>query len=338
MNNQTTTTISSAYATTGPLPYTLTNDYLFRALLQRNNHVLKGLICAVLHLSEEEVVSVTIENPIELGKAIDTKTCILDVKVLLNSNTYINLEMQVLNYNNWTERSLTYLCRCFDHLETGNDYSDVKPAFQISFLNYSLFPEYPEFFATYKFLNVKNHTAYSDKLQLSVVDLTHIELATEEDKKYHIDMWASLFKSTTWEEIKMLAENNDYMNEAYESLYLVSKEDDIRLQCEAREEYYRVQRTGERIRELLETKLSEKVAQLNETSLQLEEKDAKLKETTSQLEETTSQLEEKSSQLEETTSQLEEKIYRLEETEAQIKEKDLQIQQLLAQIEELKKQ
>lgn len=156
MNTQSTTTISSAYAATGPLPYTLTNDYLFRALLQRNNHVLKGLICAVLHLSEHEVVSVNIENPIELGKAIDNKTCILDVKVLLNCDTYINLEMQILNYNNWTERSLTYLCRSFDHLEKGSDYIDVKPVFQISFLNFSLFPDYPEFFSTYKFLNIKN--------------------------------------------------------------------------------------------------------------------------------------------------------------------------------------
>lgn len=63
MDTQPATTISSAYAATGPLPCTLTNDYLFRALLQRNNHVIKGLICAVLHLSEQEVVSVNIENP-----------------------------------------------------------------------------------------------------------------------------------------------------------------------------------------------------------------------------------------------------------------------------------
>ena len=45
---------------------------------------------------------------------------------------------------------------------------------------------------------------YSDKLRLSVVDLTKIDMATKEDKAYHIDYWASLFKATTWEEIKML--------------------------------------------------------------------------------------------------------------------------------------
>ena len=31
----------------GPVPYCLTNDYLFRAVLHQNNPALKGLICAV---------------------------------------------------------------------------------------------------------------------------------------------------------------------------------------------------------------------------------------------------------------------------------------------------
>jgi len=43
MNNLSVKNTSFAYAATGPLPYTLTNDYLFRALLQQNNKVLKGI-------------------------------------------------------------------------------------------------------------------------------------------------------------------------------------------------------------------------------------------------------------------------------------------------------
>ncbi len=35
----------SLSAAAGPLPYKLTNDYLFRALLQENNKALKGIIC-----------------------------------------------------------------------------------------------------------------------------------------------------------------------------------------------------------------------------------------------------------------------------------------------------
>ena len=36
---------------TGKLPYTLTNDFFFKAFLQRNETALRGLLCAMLSLS-----------------------------------------------------------------------------------------------------------------------------------------------------------------------------------------------------------------------------------------------------------------------------------------------
>lgn len=41
------------------------------------------------------------------------------------------------------------------------------------------------------------HQIYSDKLRLSIINLKHIDLATEADKAYHIDEWAALFQSGT---------------------------------------------------------------------------------------------------------------------------------------------
>ena len=70
----TTAAISEWHSATGPLAIPLTNDYLFRALLQRNNYVLKGLICSLLHRSPQEVSSVVINNPIILGEPINCKT------------------------------------------------------------------------------------------------------------------------------------------------------------------------------------------------------------------------------------------------------------------------
>ena len=266
----TTTAVVNTSATfgsaTGPVTIPMHNDYLFRALLQRNNRVLKGLICSLLHLSDKQVQTVTITNPIELGETIDSKEFFLDIRVMMNDHTYINLEMQVVNEYNWVERSLCYLCRSFDNLEHGQDYCDVKPSIQIGLLNFTLFPKNPEFYATYQFLNVKNHMLYSDKLRLSVLNLTRIDLATEEDRIYHTDYWASLFKSTTWEEIKMLAQKDDYIKEASDTIYQLSQEEKIRLQCEAREDYYRrecrITKQHDRINELT-TQIAEKDAQLN---------------------------------------------------------------------------
>ena len=223
----------------GALLVPMTNDYLFRALLQQNNLVLKGLICALLHMEEADISSVIITNPIRLGDSIDNKTFVLDINVIMNQHHIINLEMQVINLNNWQDRSLSYLARNFDHLKKGEDYQLTHPVIQIGLLNYTLFPKYPEFYSTYQFLNVKKHTLYSDKLRISVLDLSRIDLATEEDRQYQLDHWAALFKAKTWEELQMLAQNNNYFKEASETVYQLTQEEQIRQQCLAREDYNR---------------------------------------------------------------------------------------------------
>ena len=234
----------------GPISYNMTNDYMFRAVLQSNNKVLRGLICSLLYLPEQKVVSAEITNPVVLGEVVTDKEFRLDINVILNNHTLINLEMQIANKLNWRERSVMYLCRSFDRLNRGQDYLDAKPAVHIGFLDYTLFEEQPEFYASYKLINVKNHQKYSDSLTLHVVDLSRIDLATEEDKRYHIHEWAMLFKAATWEEIKMLASKDEYLQEASETIFRMSADELVRKRCLDREEYYQDLRSYERKIEL----------------------------------------------------------------------------------------
>lgn len=258
---------------TGKLPYTLINDYMFKALLQKNQKVLKQLICSLLHLQQEDIRSVKVTNPILLGAVqtedFDGKTFVLDINVLLNDQTLINLEMQVADYRNWPERSMAYLCRNFDRLQSGQDYMEIKPTIHIGFLDFTLFPEHPEFYATYMMMNVKNHHIFTDRIALSVVNLKHMELATQEDREWKIDYWASLFKATTWEELKMLAEQNPIMGDAAETIYELTADEAIREQCKAREKQIKEMNTLVRERELAE--------QARDTVIrQLEEKDQRI--------------------------------------------------------------
>lgn len=230
----------------GKIPYGMTNDYMFRAVLQSNNKVLRGLICSLLHLTEKEVFSAEITNPIILGESIESKEVRLDISVLLNDRTIINLEMQVANRLNWQNRSVVYLCRSYDSLTHGEDYNEAKSAIHIGFLDYTLFQNRPEFYASYKLINVKNYQKYSDNITLHVVDLSRIDLATEEDKIYHIDGWAKLLKATTWEEVRMLAAEDENMREAAKSIFVYNTEEQIRKMCRDREEYYQDMRNYER--------------------------------------------------------------------------------------------
>ena len=128
----------------GKLRYTLTNDYLFHIVLQKNKKILRGLIKSLLNLKDEEIVDIVLENPIAPGEAVNDKTVILDLFITLNNNKKINIEMQILNSRDWPERSLTYLCKSFDNLKEGQDYIDVMPAIHIGILDFTLFPDHPE--------------------------------------------------------------------------------------------------------------------------------------------------------------------------------------------------
>ncbi len=221
---------------TGPLNYNMTNDYMFRMVLQRDKNTLINLISSVLDIPVETIIDVKIENVIEPGAGITDKEYQLDVLVLLNGNTFINLEMQVINYNDWPERSLSYLCRRFDNVARGKDYSSVKPVYHIGFLDFTLFEDHPEFFSKYQIRNAKDGFLYTDKFNLYVVELNNIDKATSYDKRLEIDTWARLFKATTWEEIQMIAEDNPKMNSTAESIYLSDSDFIIQEQCRRRED------------------------------------------------------------------------------------------------------
>ncbi len=230
-------TLGEEVRPTGKLKYTLTNDYLFKAFLQRNEKALRGLLCAILSMKEEEIKSVQILNPIQDGDTIDEKTLILDIKLILNSEQIINIEMQVRDLGDWPERSLVYLCRSFDQLSKGEDYSSIKTSIHIGILNFTPtgFPE--ELFSEYYLMEAKYRHIYTGKFAIKLLQLNQLGKAEDEKANPNQYYWAQLFKATTWEEIYMLAEKNEAIREGIVTLKELSADEKEQLRMEGRERY-----------------------------------------------------------------------------------------------------
>ncbi len=273
----------------------MTNDYLFKAFLQENQKALKGLICSLLHLPWEKVRRVKIENPIVLGEHIAEKTVILDLNVTFNDGVRINIELQVVNEENWPERSVYYACRNYAKLFSGGMYEKVKPVYQIGIVDFTLFTEEPVFYATYQIRDEKSKHIYTDKFNIGVLDLTKISLATDEDKKYNIDKWAELFKAKTWEDIKMIAKKDKAISEAAYTIYKISEDERIRQECEAREIYLQKEKAAkkkeraykrtQKENEKLKDQLAQQQDQLAQKDNQLAQKDEQLAKQQKEIEE-----------------------------------------------------
>ena len=69
-----------------------------------------------------------------------------------------------------------------------------------------------------------------------MIELNHTDIATEEDKLYGVDIWAKLFRATTWEEIIMITKDNPSLNSTAESIYITNADEQIRELCRRRED------------------------------------------------------------------------------------------------------
>ena len=253
--------------------YPLKNDYMFRAVFQSRPKALEGLCRSLLRLSPSDSLHIDLKNPIQLGAAIDNKEFVLDLALTINDSLYLNLEMQLYNDGYWPERSLSYTCRSFDNLNRGAQYKDVLPVLHIGFLDFTLFPEHPEFVAEYQMMNINPEHRYffSDKFRISVVNLTQIERATEKDKQYGIDLWARVLTATTWEEIDMLAKDNEYLRETSNAMYELDQDLLIRQQCQAREDFLYWERIKANHTKQVEAELAATKAELAAKDAQIAE-------------------------------------------------------------------
>ena len=259
----------------GPIQVKMTNDYLFRVLLQRDEKTLKALVSVVLNLDISDITDIIVTNPIAVGAAIDEKEFHLDVRIILNGKYSVNLEMQVLRKPGWNVRTLLYACRSLDQLSHGEDYIEAGSVIQVSFTNFALFSDEPEFFSKYQLVNVNNpKQVYCDKLTMLNIDLTHITLATEADRKCRLDKWAKVFKSDSWEDIKMLAEQDQNIDQAASSIWQLMQDFEVREQIRQREanerEYQRMQEKIARV-DLLESQLEDRDRQIEDKERQIEE-------------------------------------------------------------------
>ncbi len=310
----------------GTLPVSMTNDYLFRALMQRSPHTLSALLSALLHLNPDDITQVTILNPIELGETIRDKEFLLDIKLELNRRSHINLEMQVINEKDWPERSLCYLCRTFDDLNRGEDYLEIRPAAQIGILNFTLFPDSPEFLSNYYLMNAKNHKIYSDKFRLTVLDLTQRNLATDEDIFYLTDIWAAFFHAATWEELKMLADQNTSLLEAAYTVRQLTMEDKIRLECSAREDYLRREATK-----------AKRYAQGEAALQKLEQVEAKIKQAEAKVKQTEAEMKQAETKMKKTEAKMKQAETKMKKTEAKMKQTEAKMKQTEAERERLQR-
>ena len=173
----------------------------------------------LLNISQDQITRIEISNPMQYTAIIDTKLTILDLKVHLNDNSFILVEMQVRKFKHWTNRTVVYTCKQLtEQVHENFDYDKLQPVILISIMDYTLFPDHTRFFKKYKVVDDENYP-YTDKIQFWVMDLTQIAGATDEQKAQGLVEWARAFSANSWEEFNQI--QNSAIKEAAKTMELI---------------------------------------------------------------------------------------------------------------------
>lgn len=103
-----------------------------------------------------------------------------------------------------------------------------------------------------------------------MIELNHTDMARPDDKKQKVDTWAKLFKATTWEEIKMITNENPSMNSTAETIYLSNSDYAIREQCRIREDNVAHEKYQKELIEKLTSENARLLALLKENGIKVD--------------------------------------------------------------------
>ena len=214
-----------------------TVDFCFKELMC-SEKARKGLIAAFLNLDPMEIQETVLLNTNLRKESEGEKLGILDVRVLMHDSTQIDLEMQVLPFHCWEERTLFYTCKMYtDQIVHGENYDVLVKCIQISILDFAFLKDTDEWYSCFHLREDKRGSLYSDKLEFHVVELP--KLGNYQEPENELLQWAKFLNGKREEDFKEMAEKNEYINEAYQILKHISADDRKRVEYESREKAIR---------------------------------------------------------------------------------------------------
>lgn len=213
-------------------------DFAFKEIMM-NEKARIGFLSAILKLNPSDIKHSQILNTNLRKIHEDEKQGILDVRILMNNHTEIDIEIQLAALSVWADRSLFYLSKMFiEQISAGQDYSVFKKCVNISILDFILFQEDQEFYSCFHIWEDTRHILYTDKMEFHVLELPKLPEKLKEDND-NILLWAKFINAERKEDFDMLAEKDPYIGSAYQQLQIISQDKQKRLEYEAREKAIR---------------------------------------------------------------------------------------------------
>lgn len=211
-------------------------DFCFKELLS-DEYVRRGFLSAILGVAPDMILWTKLLPTYLRKQHKDDKFGILDVRVMLQDESQVDVEIQVIAYDYWAEHSLFYISKMYvDQIHEGEDYGQLKKCIHVGILDFKLFDD-EEYYSRFHIWEDNRRLQYSDKFEIHVLELPKLEKYDYPETE--LLKWARFFNATNKEELEMAAEGNEYTQKAYDRLVELSADEEKRMEYEERQKALR---------------------------------------------------------------------------------------------------
>ena len=224
----------------------LTSDYVFKRIFAReeNNSMLKDFLESILNI---HINKVEVKNPELTPNMADEKLGILDLKLDIDNERIVDVEMQVSNENNIRESTSTYLSKlAAEQLKARQDYKELKKIITINILKFKCLERNsyhsiakmkfedtnPIEFVDMGYENEEENA--TNTFEMHFIELPKFKMKNPEcDTK--LAQWLWLIDGSEEEKVKESAKENEEINKTIEELNKISQDPEEVARYEERE-------------------------------------------------------------------------------------------------------
>ncbi len=229
-------------------------DFAFKNIFGDNEQLFIDFVNSVFEdKNETKVKKVVFENTEIVKDHINGKATRLDVKALLDDETYINIEVQIRDEKSFAKRTLYYWSHLYGgQIESGDDFFKLKKSICINILNFKAI-ENECFHNVYGVANLEDHSRF-----LTDFEVHFLELPKWTEKSYdtmsQLEKWTLFLKAPSEKVLEELSMQGQVFDQAYKKLKYVSQDPVARARYDAELKYELDFNTAVRAAELRATR------------------------------------------------------------------------------------
>ena len=217
-------------------------DIVFQMLFSSaNEEVTKGLISALI---DKEITNIELEiNKQLLGKRIDDKIGVVDLRARLNNNIECEIEMQMIYSENFIPRLLFYWSKIYSNqLKKAQKYNELNKVISIAIINEDI-KEFKDLEAHSKWQIREEKNTYkilTDKLEIHIITIPKAikeYKKNKENKENKLLQWMIFLNEPECVEVDEIMKENREIKEAKVTLRELSEDEENQRIAELREKH-----------------------------------------------------------------------------------------------------